>query len=146
MESLEEVAFRGSHGNWLKFEATKAWVPTPCSDPTVTPVSPASEPRGRPWGQLAPSADLPGPPRAWRPGPQRVCGHRCVASQARPCRGCGDVPPSCSCRFRQEARYPHGPLRPPHQKNLPEQSWNGLENSALAWTGPSGAGARQKHP
>lgn len=83
-ESLKEVEFRGSHSNWLKSEATKAWVPTPCSDSTVMPVSPASEPRGRPWGQLAPNADLPRPPRARRPGPQRVCSHRCLASQARP--------------------------------------------------------------
>lgn len=28
--------------------------------------------------------DLPRPPRARRPGPQRVCSHRCLASQARP--------------------------------------------------------------
>lgn len=82
----------------------------------MTPDSPASEPRGRCWGELEPGSDLPRPPRA----PEDVQSSLLSSTG-----------PLLSHKFRRRARVPPMAVR---WEEAPRTASGGLEISALMWT------------
>lgn len=82
----------------------------------MTPDSPASEPRGRRWGELEPGSDLTRPPRA----PEDVQSPLLSSTG-----------PLLSHKFRRRARVPPVAVR---WEEAPRTASGGLEVSAVMWT------------